>query len=112
MIYCTLQVEGTHFWAECPFGEVAYLKDPHRHVFHIKAFKFVDHADRDIEFIMLKHRIKEHLGSHYYNYFLKLHEFGGMSCEMIGEELINEFGLCQVEVSEDGENGAVLVVEK
>lgn len=110
-VYCTLQIEGTHNWPDCPFDEVAYLRDPHRHVFHIKAHKVVNHDDRDTEFIMLKHRIKEFFVERgYYDVDTSLCKFGAMSCEMIARELIEEFGLCQCEVSEDNENGAILYV--
>lgn len=107
-VYCTLQVEGTHHWPKCPFDEVAYLTVPHRHMFHIKAYKPVTHSDRDVEFIMLKHQIEEHLGATYYDADKKLCVFGAKSCEMLAEELMNEFGLTMCEVSEDNENGAVV----
>jgi hypothetical protein len=112
-VYCTLEVEGIHNWPGCPFDEVAYLRVPHRHMFHIKAFKLVTHSDRDVEFIMLKRQIKEYLLNAYAdrdenNPFIC--QFGAQSCEMIAQELIDEFGLSRCEVSEDGENGAVLTV--
>jgi hypothetical protein len=107
MVYCTLQFEATHNWPECPFEEVSYLRVEHRHVFHIKAYKWVNHDDRDVEFIMLKHRIQEYLNETYPN-----HKFGKKSCEMLGRELAEKFDLCQVDVSEDGENGAVFFVEE
>lgn len=109
-VYCTLQVEATHNWPGCPFDEVAYLRDPHRHVFHIKAHKLVNHDDRDTEFIMLKHEILLHLRHNYYKSHLKMCAFGAMSCEMLARELIDAFDLCQCEISEDNENGAILTV--
>jgi predicted methyltransferase MtxX (methanogen marker protein 4) len=110
VVFCTLQIEGTHNWKDCPFEEVAYLRDTHRHVFWIKAYKEVSHSDRDVEFIMLKHRIEQYLKSKYRNTFLKLCVFGSMSCEMIAEELITAFDLCKCEVNEDNENGAIVIV--
>lgn len=109
-VYCTLQVEATHNWPGCPFEEVDYLRVPHRHVFHIKAYAPVNHDDRDIEFIMLKHQIAEYMRVTYYDDAKGLHVFGAMSCEMLARELIAAFGLSQCEVSEDNENGAVLTV--
>jgi hypothetical protein len=90
-VFCTTQIEGTHNWPSCPYDEVDYLRVPHRHVFHIKAYKPVTHSDRDVEFIMLKHQIRNYLIKkygrasqpadggeiHYYHC-----EFGAMSCEM------------------------------
>jgi hypothetical protein len=107
-VYCSLQVEGLHCWPGCPIEEVSYLRDPHRHLFHIKAYVSVTHGDRDVEFIVLKHWIQDYLKGGYYDDALHLHDFGSRSCEMIAEELIHEFGLSRCEVSEDGENGAVL----
>jgi len=102
-VYCTVQFEAIHSWPDCPHGEVSYLRDLHRHVFHIKAYKKVSHNDRDVEFIMLKHGIENYLNAHYPD-----KNFGAKSCEMIGRELMTAFGLSKVDVSEDDENGAVL----
>jgi len=107
-VYCTLQVEGTHYWPDCFYIEVEYLQDIHRHIFHIKAHKIVTHTDRDVEFIMLKHQIHQYLMDRYYTDEVMLCEFGSMSCEMLPTELITKFDLCQCDVSEDGENGAVV----
>lgn len=107
-VYCTLRIEGTHNWAKCPFDEVEYLRDDHRHLFHIKANKVVTHTDRDVEFIMLKHQIQQYLMDNYYTGEVRLCEFGSMSCEMIALELTHEFELSSCDVSEDGENGAVV----
>lgn len=107
-VYCTLQIEGLHNWPACPFDEVAYLRDLHRHVFFIKAYKIVNHDDRDVEFIMLKHAIQNHFFTAYWDFQTKTHRFGAKSCEMIGRELMDLFDLSRVDVSEDNENGAVL----
>ena len=109
-VFCTLQVEGTHSWPGCPYEEVAYLRDEHRHMFHIKAYKSVIHSDRDVEFIMLKHEIQIYLHTMYYWAKNKIHRFGAKSCEMIAQELIDNFELSRCEVSEDGENGAIVEV--
>lgn len=103
-VYCTVLFEALHNWPECPFEEVAYLRDPHRHIFHIKAYKQVNHDDRDVEFIMLKHDISFYLRSTYPG-----KNIGAKSCEMLAQELILEFGLSRCEVSEDNENGAIVI---
>jgi len=108
-VFCSLAVEGTHNWPECPFEEVAYLRDPHRHVFHIKAYKEVTHNDREVEFIILKHKIQDYFVDTYYT-DKNLCVFGSKSCEMIATELIKEFKLSRCEVSEDNENGAIVTV--
>ena len=120
-VYCTVQIEATHNWPDCPFDEVDYLRVPHRHVFHIKAYAPVTHSDRDIEFIMLKHKIRDYLVNKYGNFsdeggmktvYYTHCVFGAMSCEMLAEELILKFNLTRCDVSEDNENGAIVEVEQ
>lgn len=103
-VVVNLQFESTHKWEACPFKEVAYLKDLHRHMFHICCKKQVAHSDRDIEIIMMKHSILKYLKSKYPE------SLGPMSCEMLAEELVSHFGLSYCSVLEDGENGAEVVV--
>lgn len=100
-IVVRLTYEGVH---RCPykFEGVEFLMYPHRHLFHITAIKNVTHADRDIEFILLKREILDYLETCYHG------DFGTMSCEMIALDLIKAFDLRSCEVSEDGENGALV----
>jgi hypothetical protein len=84
-----------------PLEEVAFLGAPHRHEFHVKAEKVVSHNDRDIEFILLKRAIAatiEKMKSQSINW----------SCETWAENILEAHGLDKVEVSEDGENGAIV----
>lgn len=115
-VYCSLRIEGIHHWPKCPHREVEYLRDPHRHMFHIKAWVNVSHDDRDVEFIMLKHQIDEYLVGKYAKTDLPTSrwvcDFGAMSCEMIARELLDRFGLSRCEVSEDGENGAIVSIQE
>lgn len=39
VVYSRLKVEGIHNWRNCPIEEVSYLKDDHRHLFEIIAYK-------------------------------------------------------------------------
>jgi hypothetical protein len=107
-IFCTLQVEALHNWANCDIEEVMYLKHPHRHIFYIKAFKRVTHNDRDIEFIKLKHEITEYLRFNYWDESQRIHNFGSQSCEMIAADLYDTFNLSSCNVSEDNENGSIV----
>jgi hypothetical protein len=104
-VWCSLQFEGFHKWEACPHEEVNYLRQLHRHLFHVKAWVNVTHGDRDVEFIILKHRIQEYIVKQY-----PTGNLGNMSCEMLAMELIEHFDLCACEVSEDGENGCYLEV--
>jgi hypothetical protein len=110
-VYCTVLAEGLHSWPACPYDAVDYLRDPHRHVFYIRAYVQVTHTDRDVEFIMLKHQIITYLRTAYWDSTRQLHQFGPKSCEMIAEELIGRFNLTRCDVSEDNENGAVVTAD-
>lgn len=87
--------------------DVSFLGYPHRHMFHFQVWISVTHNDRDIEFIQFK-RWLERL---YSDNILQL-DF--KSCEMIAEDLRNSIAArypgreIWIEVSEDGENGAIL----
>jgi hypothetical protein len=102
------KIEGIHRWSGCPIEQVSYLRDYHRHMFHIEARVKVTHPDRDVEFIELAHKIEQHLLINYYDEKLRLCNFGDSSCEMIAEELMNAFNLNYCEVNEDNEGGAVV----
>jgi hypothetical protein len=96
------QFEAIHHWAECPFEEVGFLRDKHRHIFYVEAEKEVFHNDRDIEIIMLKREMEKYSGSKY--------DYGTWSCEQIAEDLLNKFKLKSCSVLEDNENGAKIYV--
>ena len=110
-VFCTVHLEGIHRWETCPIEEVKYLRDDHRHIFIVKAYVPVTHSDRDVEFIWLKHQIQNYMRTMYWSQEYNCHYFDKRSCEMIAEELIREFGLSMCEVSEDGENGAIVEVD-
>ncbi len=92
---------AVHCWPECPYEDVNYLRNPHRHEFHVTVKFDVSYNDRDIEFIRAKEEIDKHLRT---NYHCK--DLGRMSCEDIANEIMNKFGACFVSVFEDNENGA------
>ncbi len=106
-IVVTVQVAGVHRWKDCPIEEVEYLRNYHRHMFHIKVWKHVDHDDRDVEIIMFKRDVKAYIRENYFDIAHDACFFGDMSCEMIAKLIFHEFQCSAVEVLEDGENGAV-----
>lgn len=111
-IIVNLQLEGIHCWPKCPYPEVAYLKDPHRHTFYIECQKEVKKNDREIEIIIFKNKVREFLNLTFgFNEF-KLLDFGTYSCEDIAEVLFNHFNLTYCKVLEDGENGACISRER
>ncbi len=106
-IIVNIQVPGVHRWLACPIDEVGYLRNYHRHMFHIKCYLKVGHADRDVEIIMFKKKVKDYLREEYFDTDNDVCFFDNMSCEMIAKELYDQFGLEACEVLEDNENGAV-----
>lgn len=112
-IFVTDEFVGYHQWWDAP-SEVLYLRDKHRHLFKVRVEVGVEHADRQIEYHMLKRQLPSFLprvdananGERY---------FGGMSCEDIANStLLNLIDVYPkqtyyaVEVSEDGENGSIV----
>lgn len=103
-----LKVPGIHNWikAEEVIGkEVSFLKHPHRHIFVIEMGISVKDSDREVEIFCKELEVKKYLYNKYSNEYETL-AFGGMSCEMIAEELLTEFNANWVEVREDGFGGA------
>lgn len=121
-IYVKTQFTGFHCWPAAP-AEVAFLRNLHRHVFHVEVHLKVVHDDRDVEFFMFKEDldriIKQELLP---SLVINPHQ----SCEMLAKSLYEKlqtyayltenprypyFGLTtKIIVSEDGENGAVIEI--
>jgi len=96
--------EALHRWKEAD----NFLKDYHRHIFYVDFSITVDHNDREIEFFELKKELKDFLRIKYQGKSID------MSCEMFAGEIIDFFRgkypkrMYKCEVSEDGENSAVI----
>lgn len=102
MIWVTETFDALHCWQAAP-ESVSFLRNLHRHVFHVKLYVAVKHGDRDVEFINLKHLLRVFLNEEYEG------SATALSCEQFGEEILNRFPeAVKVEVSEDGENGAIV----
>jgi hypothetical protein len=118
-IWVTFQKEGIHCYPAAASDpalatgdeyDVSFLASPHRHIFHFQVWIDVVHNDRDIEFIQFK-RWLENL---YRDDTLQLDH---KSCEMISDDLYLQIAqkypdrAVWIEVSEDGENGALVKYE-
>jgi hypothetical protein len=110
-VYCQFQVEAWHKWHNAPavFG---YLANAHRHLFHFKVAIRVDHDNREIEFIELKHILQADMQE----YMQSSPEQPLLySCEMLAKFALKAVqdryseADCSADVSEDGENGAIVV---
>ena len=118
-IWVTFQKEGMHRYPAAATDpalatgdeyDVSFLANPHRHIFHFRVWADVVHNDRDIEFIQFK-RWLENL---YRDDTLQLDY---KSCEMMADDLYIQIAsrypgrVVHIEVSEDGENGALIRYE-
>lgn len=99
--------EGFHAYKAAP-EEVAFLRDLHRHIFHVYATIEVYHDDREIEFIILKRFLSKFVEEVYPDKLVG-------SCEMVAETIYDrlkgEYGYdryVRVEVYEDNENGGIV----
>ncbi|OPZ49143.1 MAG: hypothetical protein BWY95_00257 [Bacteroidetes bacterium ADurb.BinA104] len=102
------QIEGIHHYPSAP-KEVEFLRHMHRHVFHVTFRIEVRHANREMEFIIVKRHLK-----HTIHNFMRERSSSAFSCEMFAEHVIHQMGqkleaqdremMCSV--FEDGENGA------
>ena len=108
------QYEGVHRYPEAP-EQVAYLRNPHRHVFGVRVEVQVFDDDREIEFILLKHQVNDYLQSHFDGD--GVWQMGRLSCEQVCKGILKylfafvkwpEQRFWSVTVDEDGENGATV----
>jgi hypothetical protein len=115
-IWITWQKEGIHKYpaalTDPALADVQFLGYPHRHMFHFRVWIDVFHNDRDLEFIQFK-RWCESL-YHGQGAVLSLDH---KSCEMMADDLYIQIAsrypgrVVHIEVSEDGENGALIKYE-
>ena len=98
------QFEGFHKWNKAP-EEVKFLRNLHRHLFICTAKIEVDHGDRELEFFIVQKRLRNKFKNNKYSY---------RSCEMIAVDILRECKkfvnnrVIEIEVSEDGENSAIV----
>lgn len=100
-IYIKSQFTGYHRWKDAP-DDVDFLRDFHRHVFHVTLTMPVTHSNRDIEFFQLKRQLDSYLHAVYADNRFE------QSCEAIALDILVFFKAQSCEVSEDGENGAIV----
>lgn len=106
------EIEGMHCYpnASANHGDgVKFLEQPHRHLFKFNCKKRVNHDNRDEEFILLKNRVESYI-KHNTPIIAgtAIYDFGSQSCEQIAKKVLKQFDFEEVEVSEDGENYAVV----
>jgi len=109
----THQFAATHHYPDAS-GPEEFLKYPHRHVFHVTVWIEQFHNNRDIEYMAFKSWLQRNL--------LQDQNLGAKSCEMLAENIIARVRAewcgkdgpgaptrkIKCEVTEDGENGALV----
>jgi hypothetical protein len=118
-IWVTFQKEGIHCYPAAATDptlatgdeyDVSFLSAPHRHIFHFRVWIDVVHNDRDIEFIQFKRWLEK-------LYREETIQLDYKSCEMMSDDLYLQIAArypgrsVWIEVSEDGENGALIKYE-
>ncbi len=104
LVWIRTTFEGFHRWKDAP-EDVKFLRDFHRHIFEVELGVAVNNDDREIEFFQFKRKVDMYINTHYKN------EYFDLSCEMVARKLLNFFHADFVKVSEDGENGATVIVQ-
>ena len=109
-VIVSTEIVALHCWPDATVGR-NYLTHPHMHKFRFTVWAGVTHVDREIEF----HDLRDELDA----VILKrasyirttgqstAYDFGGQSCEMLGQHILNHMPQVQsVRVMEDEDCGA------
>lgn len=99
-VWITTSFIAWHAWSKAP-ASCSYLKNPHRHVFHVRMKWDVKHNNRHIEFITMKEKVDHWIRCNWEGVACN-----NNSCEYFAEVLLTAFKATYVSVSEDNENGA------
>jgi len=100
-IYVRTEFEALHRYAGAP-DEVEFLRYPHRHIFKVRVDFPVNDLNREKEFFIQKQKIDKFITS-------TINPRNAGSCEQIASKILLGFpDAIRCEVSEDGENGAIL----
>jgi hypothetical protein len=107
LIVVQTRFSAVHCWPDCPHDDVGFLRNSHRHEFHVTLKLQVSHDNRELEFLQVKKTLDTYVRAHFHEKNLQQG-----SCEMIAESIAfdmnNDFNnkVKMVSVFEDGENGA------
>ena len=109
-VYCQLDFEAIHNFPDAEkLCNQWYLANLHRHMFRIKCTWEAVHGDREKEFIDVQHSVRAFLNKQFPNTVGNLKDIGTFSCETLAMLILANFDFLKiVEVSEDGENGAIV----
>jgi hypothetical protein len=97
---------GFHRWVNAP-DEVYFLRNLHRHLFKVACVFEVTHHDRQLEFFIMQDKIEEVIEE-----LMAKPESELWSCEHWAAAILAAVNACEVRVSEDGENSAIVITEE
>ena len=106
MIWAVVKVqkEGFHFWKDAP-EKTKFLRNKHRHIFHITVYIEQMHNERDVEYIDFKKWLEQNIPV----------INGPQSCETIASHIkklvevkFRNSRKVKVQVMEDNENGVLI----
>lgn len=95
-----------HYWEDAP-EKVSFLRNIHRHVFHVITKIAVTTNDREIEYFLLQEEIEKYIEE------VVIPMDSRKSCELMALSILSYLKLqypgrkIEVEVNEDGENGSI-----
>jgi hypothetical protein len=105
-VFVTSEFVALHRWPDAA-DPVEFLKHPHRHLFKVRLVVEVTHDNRDVEFLTLKDEL--------INFTYPGRFPIEASCETMAKTILvvfteHGYSVKSCEVSEDGENGAIVTV--
>lgn len=119
-VWVTTRFIALHYWKDAP-DKVNYLRNVHRHEFHVKLELTVHHDDRDVELIQLKDWLdkllvpwtpnvdEEDLPNDLRVWILSCEQFASAIINFVRlDEVYKNYFPVTCSVSEDGEGGATV----
>ena len=99
---------GFHRWKDAP-QDVAFLREWHRHIFHVHVLLRVSKLNRELEFFQVQTELNDYLQQTWEGKSFEA------SCEMIADAIIKALStkglpIKSAMVSEDDENGALVTI--
>ena len=103
------QFNGCHRYVDAP-DAVEYLRNPHRHIFYVEVEMTVTHADRELEFILVKGKLNEYLRTYPFKMEASCEHMADAICMFLSDTYgaQREIKCC---VYEDNENGGCVKYE-
>ena len=110
----TTDFDAIHCWPACPYPEVAYLRNEHRHKIYVTV-KIEATYDRAIEYFMLKHLVDGVINARFGHAPVKRLYQSSMEtvCTQIMYSLMQKYidTFIEISASEDNQNRSVRIYD-